>query len=87
MLEKPDLPDAKIIVCLHDTYRLNITHVEFLPLGADANTAVYRVLTADNSTPYFLKLRSGAFDEASVIVPALLHQGGMSQVIAPIAGG
>lgn len=84
MLEKPDLPDEKIIDCLRDSYGLNSIQVDFLPLGADMYTAVYRIVTAD-ATPYFLKLRSGVFDEASVIVPSLLHQGGMTQVIAPIA--
>jgi spectinomycin phosphotransferase len=82
MLEKPDINDAKIIACLRDSYGLNIAQVEFLPLGADPNTAVYRVVA--DATHYFLKLRSGEFAEASVIVPALLHQGGMTQVIAPI---
>jgi spectinomycin phosphotransferase len=84
MLEKPDLDDAKIVNCLRDAFGLNIAQVDFLPLGADTNTAVYRVIAAD-TTPYFLKLRSGVFDEASVIVPSLLHQGGMTRVIAPIA--
>ena len=84
MLEKPDLPDEKIVNCLRSTYELNTVQVDFLPLGADMHTAVYRVLAAD-ATPYFLKLRGGVFEEASVIVPALLHQGGMTQVIAPIA--
>lgn len=85
MLEKPDLDDARIMDRLHDIYGLGllITAVEFLPLGADANTAVYRVTSADD-TPYFLKLRGGVFDEMSVIVPNFLRQNGMTQVIAPI---
>jgi spectinomycin phosphotransferase len=47
MLIKPDLKDKEIIVCLRDAYGLNIEKVEFLPLGADFNTTVYRVTTTD----------------------------------------
>ena len=83
MLEKPDLSDEKIVACLLETYGLRVVQVEFLPLGADLNTAVYRVIT-DDDTPYFLKLRSGVFDEASVTFPHLLQLQGIEQVIAPL---
>ncbi len=56
----------------------------FLPLGADVNTAVFRVGT-DRGTPYFLKLRRGNFDEVAVAVVALLHAQGIRRVMAPIA--
>src|SRR5215210_7350964 len=84
MLEKPDLPDEKLIACLQHNYGLRIVQVDFLPLGNDLNTAVYRVV-ADDATPYFLKLRSGPFDEIAVAIPRLLSDQGMSQIIAPIA--
>jgi spectinomycin phosphotransferase len=83
MLEKPDLPDEKLISCLRDAYGLRIVQIAFLPLGADQNTAVYRVV-ADDATPYFLKLRGGAFDETTVSIPRLLSDRGMAQIIAPI---
>lgn len=54
MLESPDLQDKDIVDCLENEYELAITSIDFLPLGADLNTAVYRVSTADDS--YFLKL-------------------------------
>jgi spectinomycin phosphotransferase len=57
MLIKPDLKDEKIIVCLRDAYGLTIEKVAFLPLGADFNTAVYRITTS-NGEDYFLKLNS-----------------------------
>ncbi len=69
MLERPDLPDHRVAACLQDTYELRVSDVAFLPLGADQNTAVYRV-TTNNSTPYFVKLRRGPFDEIAVTVPA-----------------
>ena len=84
MLEKPDLPDEKLISCLRDAYGVSVAHIAFLPLGNDVNTAVYRVV-ADGGVSYFLKLRSGAFDEATVAIPHFLHGQGIAQIIAPIA--
>jgi spectinomycin phosphotransferase len=57
MLIKPDLKDEEIVRCLRDAYGLTIETVAFLPLGADFNTAVYRVTTS-NQMDYFLKLRT-----------------------------
>lgn len=84
MLEKPDLPDVKIVDCLRNQYGLHLIHLAFLPLGADVNTAVYRVVTADE-TPYFVKLRRGVFDETAVTAPKFLSDQGIAQIIAPIA--
>jgi spectinomycin phosphotransferase len=83
MLEKPDLADAQLIACLQHNYGLQIGQVDFLPLGNDMNTAVYRVVAGD-ARPYFLKLRSGSFDEITVVIPHLLTEQGMTQIIAPI---
>jgi spectinomycin phosphotransferase len=83
MLEKPSLPDEKIIDCLRDAYGLNIIEITFLPIGNDVNTAVYRAITEDG-LPYFVKLRSGVFDEAIVAIPKLLHDQGVRQVIPPL---
>ena len=83
MLEKPDLPDERLIACLRDAYGLAVTRITFLPLGNDVNTAVYQVV-ADDATPYFLKLRSGAFDASTVAIPHFLHDQGIAQIIPPI---
>ncbi len=83
MLEKPDLEDAAIAACLRDHYGLNATQLEFLPLGADRQTAVYRAVADDAG--YFVKLRGGAFDELTIVVPKLLHDQGIEAVIAPLA--
>lgn len=83
MLEQPRLPDEKIIACLRAEYQLGIVQVIFLPLGADLNTAVYRVV-ADTGTPYFLKLRRGVFDETSVSLPKWLSDLGIEQIIPPL---
>ncbi len=84
MLEKPDFPDDKIIACLQADYELRVAAIAFLPLGVDLNAAVYRV-TAANDTAYFLKLRSGVFDETSVALPKFLSDQGIPHIIAPLA--
>ena len=83
MLVKPDLKDEGIVRCLRNAYGLSADKVYFLPLGADFNTAVYRVTTNSNRD-YFLKLRQGDFNESSVSVPKYLSDLGLKQVIPPI---
>jgi len=80
MLGKPKLKDEKIINSLKNEYGLSVEKITFLPLGADLNTAVYRVVTNDE-TVYFLKLRRGEFDEATVTVPKYLSDLGIKQII------
>jgi spectinomycin phosphotransferase len=84
MLEKPALPEEKIIACLQDNYGLLVGQVTFLPLGVDSSTAVYRAVAADG-TAYFVKLRRGSFDELSVALPKYLSDQGIAQIIAPLA--
>src|SRR5262249_17358011 len=84
MLTPPDISDDRIIACLRDRFGLRIAQVKFLPLGADVNSAVYRV-TADSGTPYFLKLRWGNFSEVALAIRAFLHAQGVRRVIAPVA--
>lgn len=83
MLEPPDVPAEMLIVCLRDNYALHVKQIEFLPIGNDVNTAVYRVV-ADDATTYFLKLRRGTFPAATATIPRFLHDEGINQIIAPI---
>lgn len=83
MLEKPNIPDEAICTHLVAAFGLPAARVEFLPLGADANTAVYRV-TSEAGVLYFLKLRSGAFEPMSVLVPRFLRDQGIRQILEPI---
>jgi spectinomycin phosphotransferase len=83
MLEKPDLQDEMLIACLQDTYGLPGVQVAFLPLGVDPNAAVYRAV-AEGTQSYFVKVRSGVFDEISVALPKLLSDQGIAQIIAPL---
>lgn len=84
MLEKPDIRNEDILACLRAEYEINPARIEFLPLGADMNTAVYRAETQDGAA-WFVKLRRGVFDETSVTLPKALHDQGIPQIIAPLA--
>ncbi len=83
MLEKPDLPDERLIAGLRDDFGLDIARVTFLPLGSDVDTAVYRADGKDGP-PFFAKLRRGPDDGTSVKIAQLLYDRGIEQIIAPI---
>ena len=83
MLEKPDLPDQRIIEGVQAAYGLQVVRVTFLPIGYDVNTAVYRLLTQDGGD-YFLKLRKGDFNEIAVVLPHFLRTQGIQAIIAPL---
>lgn len=82
MLEKPTIADSAIITALQDSYGLAADRLDFLPLGADRYTAVYRAVT-DTGAAYFVKLRGGDFDDMTIVVPRLLYDQGIRQVIPP----
>jgi len=82
MLEKPNISDELIILRLEADYDLRVAQIEFLPLGADENTVVYRVLT-EAGTAYFLKLRKN-FDQIIVRVPILLKEQGIQAILVPL---
>jgi spectinomycin phosphotransferase len=68
---------------LRDEYGLVARQVAFLPIGADRNTAAYRVV-AEDGLSYFLKLRGGDFDAASVEFPNFLSDQGVGHIIPPL---
>jgi spectinomycin phosphotransferase len=82
MLMKPNIPDEKVIACLAEAFGLCITQLDFLPLGGDLCTAVYRAATQDGST-YFCKLRCSDFDDISVELPKYWSDQGIAQIIPP----
>lgn len=83
MLEKPDLPDEHLIACLRASFGLDAARLAVLPLGADVNTAVYRAEDR-TGTAWFVKLRRGNFEEASLLTPHFLSRQGLRQIIAPL---
>jgi spectinomycin phosphotransferase len=83
MLKAPELQETLLASCLHGEYGLRVERLTFLPIGADVNSAVYRV-EADDRNVYFLKLRRGLFDEMSLEMPRFLSDLGITQIIAPL---
>jgi len=83
MLEKPSIPDETLLSGAQAAYGLPLAGLDFLPLGADLNTAVYRAETQAGAA-FFLKLRLGNFDATSVTLPAFLAGQGIRHVIAPL---
>jgi len=80
MPEKSDIRDEQIINALRDEYGLQVEKISFLPLGADPNTSVCHVVAKDE-TRYFVKVKRGDFNEASVAIPNFLSTSGIRQVI------
>ncbi len=88
MLEPPAIPPDSILSTVYAAYGLPMTQVTFLPLGADLDTAVYRVDAP--GAAYFCKLRRGDFSELPVTLLKYLSDQGIAEIIAPLvtqAGG
>jgi spectinomycin phosphotransferase len=83
MLEPPNLSDATIIATVHECYDIAVSALTFLPIGNDSATWVYR-LESVNDDALFLKLRKGAANEPSFIVPRYLADHGVTQVVAAL---
>lgn len=83
MIEPPDLSDATILACVREAYAIDATTIEFLPLGNDSNSWVYKVSTLDDGS-WFLKVKSGTTHAASLSFPRYLYDQGIKQVIAPL---
>jgi spectinomycin phosphotransferase len=83
VLEKPQLSEHKISTCLLEDYGIAAAQISFLPLGVDRQAAVYSV-TSVAGTAYFLKLRSGPFDEIAVALTKYLADQPIEQVIGPL---
>lgn len=83
MLEPPPLPTAELVAALRAHYAVTAARADFLPLGADPDSAVYRVATGAGRS-YFLKLRRGPFAAAPLAVPRLLRDAGVTAIVAPL---
>src|SRR5688572_2277448 len=84
MIEKPDIKDERIIIALHDNYSIQVSDIEFLPIGNDSSAFSYRVEAEDKSS-YFLKIRKEISNQAGLFVPRYLKDNGIGQVIAPLS--
>jgi spectinomycin phosphotransferase len=82
MLERPALRDEDILSCLHASYNIPATLLEFLPIGNDSAAWVYRVQDQDGAS-YFLKVKQGPIHEPVVALPRYLRDQGFRHVVAP----
>lgn len=69
--------------CLTTDYGIKVAWLRFLPLGADPNASVYKVLSQDQQS-YFVKLKRGHHHDISVTLLDLLHDAGIQQIIPPV---
>ena len=84
MIEKPDIKDERIIIALHDNYSIQVSDIEFLPIGNDSSAFSYRVEAEDKSS-YFLKIRKEISNPAGLFVPRFLKDNGIEQLVAPLS--
>jgi spectinomycin phosphotransferase len=83
MIEKPDIENERITTALHENYSIQVSDIEFLPIGNDSSAFSYRV-EAENKSSYFLKIRKEISNRAGLLVPRFLKDNGIEQVIAPL---
>ncbi len=81
MLEDPGLDPAELAGTLQVAYGIDVTALSFVP-GYDLEAASYEVSTPDGS--FFLKVRLGAVQQASLDVPRALLEARVPNVLAPI---
>lgn len=83
MREDPGLEFDEISASLDAHYGLRIVSVAFLALGYDPGAATYEVVARDG-TAHFLKVRFGPVHEPGLLVPRVLIEGGVPNVLAPL---
>ena len=83
MRERPPLPDSALVAALAAGWGVAAASVEFLPVGDDSNAWSFRVVAGDGGR-WFLKVRRGPVDPATVLVPGFLRDHGLEQVVAAV---
>jgi spectinomycin phosphotransferase len=84
MRQQPKLTDAAIRAAVLTHYNLSITALDFLPIGNDLLSFVYRAATGDGSS-YLLKLRANnGFRAPSLIIPRFFYEQGIPHIVAPV---
>jgi len=84
MHEPPQLTASVIKQTLLTHYGLSVQTLNFLPIGNDSATFVYRAFAADDKS-YFLKIRSRrGFKASSVLIPSFLFDQGLAHMLRPL---
>lgn len=86
MRQKPGIAEDKITACLRTHYDIDAISARFLPIGYDLNAFVYEAMTADERS-YFVKIRAGAIQPPSLLVPRILIERGIPNILAPLRTG
>ena len=81
MLEDPGLDPVELAGALQVAYGIDATALSFVP-GYDLQAASYEVVTPDGG--FFLKVRFGAVEEATLDVTRALLEAGVPNFLAPI---
>ena len=81
MLEKPELPDEAVVGGLHDAYHIDVSELEFLPVGNDSQAWSYSVQSGKR---YYLKMRREPASTYPLAVTRYLKSRGVREVVAPI---
>jgi len=85
MLEPPKVETEALERAVKEAYGLEPAALEFLPIGADSASSVYR-LEVKGGAAYLLKLRQGNLNQAGLLAPRHLRDQGVGRVVAPLAG-
>src|SRR5258708_1007433 len=83
MRQKPNIPEDKITACLRTHYDIDAISARFLPIGYDLNAFVYEAITAEEIS-FFVKIRVGAIPPPSLLVPRVLIEQGIPNILAPL---
>jgi spectinomycin phosphotransferase len=83
MRDRPPLPDDALVAALASGWGVAAASVEFLPVGDDSRAWSYAAV-ADDGTRWFLKVRRGRVDPATVVVPMFLRDHGLEEVLAAV---
>ena len=83
MRERPSIQDNEILARLRDSYGISGAEIEFLPIGNESSSWVYKA-SGNDGKDYFLKLKDTAPYPPSALVPRYLKDSGIDQVLAPL---
>lgn len=82
MREDPQFDQDAMRTCLETNYGIEVEAIAFLPIGFDYASAVYDVTTGDGSH-WFLKVRMANVGPANLLVPRVLTDLGIPNILAP----
>lgn len=83
MLDPPDLPIDAIVAAIRAHYGIGASGLEFLPIGNDSSSWVFRLDALDGER-YFVKLRKGGVNQLSLVVPRYLQDSGAARLVVPL---